>query len=230
MPNILAIIPAKRHSEGVPDKNWTPIINGLSCYDIALNMGAATCQRVAVSTDAVVGGGVLRSTAGLRVIARPGLTDAMVDVVRHALSVVPGDDMEIVVLLQPTSPLRTVATVKRAIDMLETCECSSVVSVSPCYPPEWALRLTEAGYLPRDMDKLATRRQDLAPAYKRDGVVYATRRWVIDRDGLYGPAPRPLFTPPEESLSIDTPEDWEEAVRRLKARQASDAALSTGKP
>jgi CMP-N-acetylneuraminic acid synthetase len=65
-----------------------------------------------------------------------------------------------------------------------------------------------------------TRRQDVRPAFSREGTVYAFRRSTLERYGsIYGEDCRPLVIDPAESLSIDTPEDWAEAERRLRSRE-----------
>lgn len=229
----LALIPAKRVSTGVPDKNWKPIDGALSCVDLAVRVAVSACDRSYVSTDdantlraymilLACRGSVLQRPAELCQPDTP-----MLDVVKHALAQVPGPDDEIIVLLQPTSPLRSVETVKRAIAMLALdSTATSVVSVRPVrlLPDNWYLRLNDNGGL-ENIQAVDARRQDADSRvhYLRDGVVYAFRRRnLIDgqplswqRGNIYGDHALPLFTPPAESLSIDTPEDWDEAVRRL---------------
>lgn len=225
----LALIPAKRHSEGVPDKNWKDLLGdeGASCARLALMVGVACCDRTYLTIDEPwpdywFGDSLLDS--GWLVLYRPhGLPDTMLDVVRDALAQVPGPDDEIIVLLQPTSPLRTAETVRQAIRMLEADKsATSVVSVSPSYPIEWTLSLHSYGELYLQyhdfglLGLMPSRRQDCEPAYKRDGVVYAFRRTTMrEYLDIYGSAAMALHTPPAESLSIDTPADWDEAVRRL---------------
>jgi CMP-N-acetylneuraminic acid synthetase len=64
-----------------------------------------------------------------------------------------------------------------------------------------------------------TRRQDARPAYSRDGTVYAFRRSTIENSGgIYGEDCRPLLIDPSDSLSIDSPADWDEAERLLARR------------
>ena len=64
-----------------------------------------------------------------------------------------------------------------------------------------------------------TRRQDARPAYSRDGTVYACWRATLDRWGtIYGERCQPLIVNAADSLSIDTPDDWAEAERRLAER------------
>ena len=241
MSQTLAIVPAKRNSTEVPDKNWKPIApDGMNCVALAKHVAFHSCDRTVITTDHDKADGVMssRRQSGLTerwderehltIVGRPdGLCTpeaSMLDVIRHALSVVPGPNDEIIVLLQPTSPLRTVETVKKAIQMLEEAGTAahSVVSVSPSYPLEWSMTIS-AGELEDHnggcIGAFPARRQDCKPTYKRDGVVYAFRRTSPAIWGdIYGAVALPLHTPPAESLSIDTPEDWDEAVRRLKER------------
>jgi CMP-N,N'-diacetyllegionaminic acid synthase len=54
-----------------------------------------------------------------------------------------------------------------------------------------------------------TRRQDMPPAYIRDGTVYAFWRRTVTRYGnIYGPESTPLIIPPEETCELDTMSDW----------------------
>lgn len=226
----LALIPAKHHSVGVPDKNWKPITpDGRNCVDLAVQVASAALDPLSlretvsvISSDTDLNTGVLEMCRA-RAISRPmDLPDTMLAVVQDALTQVPGPDDEIIVLLQPSSPLRTPETVRRAIQMLEEADddTHSVVSVSPTYPRDWTLTVEGdgilVGYEGMSLGELPTRRQGCRPAWKRDGVVYAFRRSAISEYGdIYGWRPKPLYTPPSEALSIDTPEDWDEAVRRL---------------
>lgn len=250
MSKTLALIPAKLHSVGVPNKNWKPIHpSGKNCVALAWLSAVGCVDHVVISTDQEKYERVMENKRRTReelgidmplngpngiaantYIARPpNLPDTMLAVVQDALRQVPGDDDEIIVLLQPTSPLRTVATVRQAIQMLdEIPEADSVVSVSPAYPKEWLLAVYDGRLEMSDdhwdrlfkrLEFLPDRRQDCQPVYKRDGVVYAFRRRTLNTHGnIYGVDARPLYTPPEEALSIDTPEDWDLAVTRLSAR------------
>jgi CMP-N,N'-diacetyllegionaminic acid synthase len=237
----IALIPAKRHSVGVASKNWRPITSdGFHCVDLAVQVAKAALDpddiRETVSfvwTDQPVA----LTTCAYGAVAHErskGLPDTMLAVVQDFLATVPGPDDEIIVLLQPSSPLRTAETVRKAIQMLvENPKADSVVSVSPSYPIDWLISVNHRGYLYRSasdcpsnepLGAMGSRRQDCAVTYKRDGVVYAFRRSTVTKYGdIYGSNCLPLYTPPEEALSIDTPADWDEAVRRLQARASVQA-------
>jgi CMP-N,N'-diacetyllegionaminic acid synthase len=64
------------------------------------------------------------------------------------------------------------------------------------------------------------RRQELPPAFHREGQVYATRRDVlIDRNSLYGARTVGFAIDPAASVNIDTPDDWQRAETMLAGRR-----------
>jgi len=168
--------------------------------------------------------------AGLEVpFMRPAALAAddtpMVPVIEHALAAMSGQPWspEIVVLLQPTSPLRRPDHIRDAVRMLRDTGADSVVTVVEVprhLSPDYVMRI-EGGRLKPFLPDGArvTRRQDARPAYSRDGTVYAFRRSTIERSGgIYGNDCRPLLIDAGDSLSIDSPADWDEAERLLTRR------------
>jgi CMP-N,N'-diacetyllegionaminic acid synthase len=127
------------------------------------------------------------------------------------------------VLLQPTSPLRTPSHVRAAVDLLRTSGADSVVTVIEVprhLSPDYVMRI-ENGILTPFLPEGArvARRQDARPAYSREGTVYTCWRRTIDRFGnIYGDDCRPLVIDAAQSLSIDSPEDWDAAERLLAKR------------
>jgi len=96
----------------------------------------------------------------------------------------------------------------------------TVVEVPRHLSPDYVMRIDDGRlktFLP-DGERV-TRRQDARPAYSRDGTVYAFRRSTIEKScGIYGEDCRPLIIDPSDSLSIDSPADWDEAERLLARR------------
>jgi CMP-N-acetylneuraminic acid synthetase len=146
----------------------------------------------------------------------------MVPVIEHALAELTrqGWSPEIVVLLQPTSPLRRPDHIRAAVKLLRETGADSVVTVVEVprhMSPDYVLRIEDGRlktFLP-DGERV-TRRQDARPAYSRDGTVYAFRRSTVEKSGgIYGGDCRPLLIDPSDSLSIDSPADWDEAERLL---------------
>jgi CMP-N-acetylneuraminic acid synthetase len=99
----------------------------------------------------------------------------------------------------------------------------TVVEVPKHLSPEYLMRIEDRvlrPFLPEGAR--VTRRQEARAAYSRDGTVYAFRRETLDRFGsIYGANCRPLVIPGSESLSIDTPGDWDRA-EHLLARDLSE--------
>ena len=227
---VLAIVPARGGSKGVPGKNVRRLGGRtLLEYTAAAARDAAVIDRIVVSTDSEDVAAAGRA-AGLEVpFLRPAALaqddTPMLPVIRHAIDEVTraGWTPELVVLLQPTSPLRRPDHVARAVDLLRSSGADSVVTVVEVpkhLSPDYVMRI-DAGvlrpFLPEG--ERVTRRQDVRPAYSRDGTVYAFRRDTLDRCGsIYGDDCRPLIIDARESLSIDTPEDWAAAEKILEAR------------
>lgn len=147
-------------------------------------------------------------------------------VVRHVLDALAerGGPVQIgVVVLQPTSPLRTAAHIDAAIDLLSRTKSDSVVGLRPIeHPLEWAVTLgPDARVRPRlGQVKAPSRRQDAALAYWPNGAIYAS--WtagLLERDELMGPDTRGYVMTPEESIDIDTEFDLLVADALLKYRQ-----------
>jgi CMP-N,N'-diacetyllegionaminic acid synthase len=141
------------------------------------------------------------------------------DVLRDHLDRHP--EVDAVVLLQPTSPLRAAEDVRACLDALERAE--RVVTVTPDgHPPNWTFRLTPDGVLDPVLgwDAVASRRQDAAPTYRLNGAVYAARAEVVRRGhGLVTPESAVVVMPVERSIDIDDDLDLELA-RLLAARMA----------
>ena len=228
-PNVLALIPARVGSKGIPNKNFRPIVGGWSPLQLAIRAAVdARCEPV-VSSDSfnleLWGDGDL---VNWLYAPAPLHTDTcpMIDVVKDALDRVPGPTDQIIVLLQPSQPLRTPAHVQAAIALLQETQADSVVSVvelPPTHSPEWQCVINESGGLEFwSLDPwpgIAWRRQDLPKTYIRDGTVYAFYRQTVQRFGtIYGKHVMPLIIPAEESCSLDTMQDWAEAERRLQGR------------
>jgi len=150
----------------------------------------------------------------------------MLTVVEHALTALAAEGYEpdAVALLQPTSPLRRAEHLRAAVAVLDSTDATSVVSVTQIPPhlaPHYAMRLEDDHLVPfLAGGSRITRRQDVPPAYYRDGTIYLTRTsTVTDRHDLYGPRCVPLVLDAKETLSIDTPDDWERAERMLQERE-----------
>lgn len=228
---VLAIVPARGGSKGVPRKNVAELTPGrtLLHYVAEAARGTVRVDKVILSTDDEEIAQVGRD-AGLDVpFMRPPELAAddtpMLPVLQHAIghAASGGWVPEYVVLLQPTSPLRRWQHIDDAVSLLVNSHADSVVTVVEVpkhLSPDYVMKI-EGGTLRPFLPEGAriTRRQDVRPAYYRDGTVYAFRRDTIERFGnIYGDRCLPLLLEARDSLSIDSPEDWAAAARILAAR------------
>lgn len=223
----LGIVPARGGSKGVPGKNVRSL-NGrpLLDYTAAAARESGVLDRVVLSTDSPEIADIGR-TCGLEV---PFLRPAdlarddtpMLPVLQHTVQTLAAEGWvaEVIVLLQPTSPLRRPSHIRDALARLRSSNADSVVTVVEVprhLSPDYVMRI-EDGVLRPFLPEGAriTRRQDARPAYSRDGTVYACWRATIERFGnIYGERCEPLVIDATESLSIDSAGDWAEAERRL---------------
>jgi CMP-N-acetylneuraminic acid synthetase len=102
--------------------------------------------------------------------------------------------------------------------LLEKTDADSVVTVLPVpaeYNPHWVYFKSEGEALRLSTGEPSpiTRRQDLPPAFHREGSVYVTRRLIVlERNSLYGEKLAGHLMDASRSVNIDDAEDWERAV------------------
>jgi N-acylneuraminate cytidylyltransferase/CMP-N,N'-diacetyllegionaminic acid synthase len=135
-------------------------------------------------------------------------------VVMHAIDWVNAHEstgFEQIVLLQPTSPLRTAEDIDNALNLLQEKNADSVVSVSEAHSHPFLVRqVSEDGrlqdFMPTPSGYLA--RQNLPPVYAINGAVYVVRRDVLmEQQTFYTNRTYAYLMPTERSLDIDTPWD-----------------------
>jgi CMP-N-acetylneuraminic acid synthetase len=218
---LLAVIPARGGSKGLPGKNVAPLGGKpLIAWTVEAARGARSVARTIVSTDDDAIAAAARAAGAEVPFRRPavlsGDTATTLDVVLHALDACPG--FTHVAVLQPTSPLRRAAHVDGAVAAMQAAGADSVVSLCPVSePPWWMYTLGEAGRMqPLLPAATATRRQDLPPVYILNGAIYVTEvarlracRAFVDAATIGYPMEE------RDSVDIDTAADLEEARRRL---------------
>ena len=219
MANVLGVIPARAGSKGIPNKNLA-LLGGrpLLAYTADAAKASRKLTRTIVSTDDV-GITECAKSFGLAVLTRPAALAAddtpMLPVLQHAIEAMRRDgfDADIVVLLQPTSPLRRAEHIDSAIDLLESSGADSVVTVTEVphqFNPVSVMRLDGERLVPFLDGPTVARRQDKPRVFARNGpAVLAVRTAVLEGGSLYGNDVRPLVMDAEESLDIDSPADIE---------------------
>jgi CMP-N-acetylneuraminic acid synthetase len=243
---ILAVITARGGSVTLPRKNVLPFCGKpLIAYSIEVALAArdagAPIESIIVSTDDAEIADVSRRFGAdvpfMRPLALAQSNTPSLPVVQHAVAFSEQERTlryDWILLLQPTSPLRTKEDIAGALAVAEqpdTTGVASVTSAANSHPAK--LKLIEDGilkpYLGQDLQQPA--RQDFAfEVYKTNGAIYLTRRDVLmEQDSFYGSRARPFIMPPERSTDIDTLLDFEMA-EFLYRRQAGVASRSTPAP
>jgi CMP-N,N'-diacetyllegionaminic acid synthase len=227
--NVLGVIPARGGSKGIPNKNLALLCGRpLLAYTADAVRESTRLTRTIVSTDDERIAECATSL-GLEVpFMRPASLAAdeapMLPVLQHAIGAMQsnGFDADIVVLLQPTSPMRRGVHIDAAIDWLARTAADSVVSVVEVphqFNPASVMRL-EDGLLKPFLDgPTVTRRQDKPRLFARNGpAVLAVRAAVVAAGSLYGERSWPLGMSAEDSLDIDSASDLRLAEYLLAAR------------
>jgi CMP-N-acetylneuraminic acid synthetase len=214
----------------VPRKNLALLAGRpLIAYTIDAALRCEDLTRTMLSTDDPEIADVARAMGCDVPYLRPAElatdTTPTVDVVLHALDWLEeeeGVQPQFLVVLQPTSPLRTPDDIACALAMFDKDAVDAVVGVGvPSTHPQWAVTVAQDGYLSRyvPQDSRPMRRQDLAPLYTPNGAVFAIRREALLRERTLFPTRTVAYVmPPERSLDIDSP--WDLHVADLLLREA----------
>lgn len=226
---VLGLITARGGSKGVPRKN-VRLLNGkpLLEYTAESASEARSLCRVVISTDDEEIADVARRCGVDVPFMRPSElaldTSPTFPVLEHALVTLreQGEEYDAVCLLQPTNPLRRSSDIDACVEILFRTGADSVVSILPVpheYNPKWVYWQRNDGDLKistGDTEPIS-RRQDLPPAFHRDGSVYVTRsKTILTGKSLYGERVRGYEIDPRFSVNIDTEEDWKRAEERLR--------------
>ncbi len=221
----VGIIPARGGSKGVPGKNIRPVAGKpLILWTLEVALAATELDRVIVSTDSPEIARISKQAGAEVPFMRPpelARDDTPgIDPLLHAvqwLADYEAYEPEKVMLLQPTSPLRSAEDIAGALRLFEEKSADSVVSVTePGHHPYWMKRLDETGRM-KDfitLDRKPTRRQDLSPVWALDGAIYLIWRQVLMSERTLFPANTfPLFMPRERSIDINT--EWDLRLAEL---------------
>ena len=223
-PRVLALVPARGGSKGIPRKNLQ-LLGGrpLVTHAVTAGLRATLVTRVVCSTDDAEIAEVARAAGAEVPFLRPPelAADATEDwpVFAHALDWLEqhaGWAPDLVVNLRPTSPMRTPAHVDAAIRLLLDTGADSVkaVCLARQHPHKMWLRVPDGSLEPFQKTPFRLSRgpdvprAELEDVYWQNGLVDVTRRAVIrDQGVMIGARVAGLVTSPEESIDIDTPLD-----------------------
>jgi CMP-N,N'-diacetyllegionaminic acid synthase len=226
---ILAVVPARGGSKGLPGKNVRPL-GGIPLIAHSLRL-AAMCpeiDRTIVSTDDPSIADIARAHGGDVPFLRPAEIardeTPMAPVLQHA--VLEMERLErrrygSVLLLDPTSPGRLPSDVTRAVELLDgDAHAQGVIACSkPTFNPFWVGVVERDGYLvPAFPGAGAGRRQDVPTFLRINGALYLWRRDFIARLGVVREEPQLLLEMPEaRAFSIDDLHEFEVAEQLIAA-------------
>jgi CMP-N,N'-diacetyllegionaminic acid synthase len=221
---ILGLIPARGGSKGIPRKNVKQLAGKpLIAWTIEAALRSRQLDAVVVSTDDDEIAEVSRRAGATVPFIRPAElaldTTPGLDPVLHALDALP--QYNAVLLLQPTSPLRTTQDIDACLSLAAARNTPSVVSVCEADThPQLTYRLgTDQGLTPYVAAAPAMRRQDLPSAVALNGALYfAHRRWLQRGRSFIGSETIAYPMPRERSVDLDSALDWHLAELLLKER------------
>jgi CMP-N,N'-diacetyllegionaminic acid synthase len=212
LPFVVALIPARGGSTRIPQKNLAPLGgHPLLAHTVLAARKANLVSNVYVSTDCSAiasasrryGASVVRRPAELATAEAPTEPSLF-----HAVETIERNEarrVDVIVMLQVTSPLRRAHRIDQAIELMMRTACDSVVSVTPevgyyflgDIGPGGKL---EVGYDPHNR----LRTQDIPPRYRENGAIYVmTREQLMERRCRMGGDMRALVMNAEEAIDID---------------------------
>ncbi len=212
----LAVITARGGSKGLPRKNVL-MAGGkpLVAWTVEAAIAAECVSRVVLSSDDEEIMAAAKDAGCDVPFTRPSHlasdTASSIDVLLHALDQLPRFDY--VVLLQPTSPLRTAEDIDAAFELMLERGAPSCVSVCEAdQSPYWMYKVAAGDKLQRLLSEVngATRRQDLPPIYVLNGAIYIAQiDWLRANKSILGGETVAYLMPKDRSLDIDTAQDFE---------------------
>jgi CMP-N,N'-diacetyllegionaminic acid synthase len=219
---VLCLVNARAGSKRLPGKNLRPFLGEpLIVHTLRAALSSGCVDRVVVSTDAEEIAAVSRAHGAEVPFLRPAAlaTDSAssIDVVLHVLDELSGREgyrPDVVVLLQPTSPLRTARHLSEAFAILAP-EVGAIVSVYGCKPPTWTYRLTVNGHItPAIPDEAPVAPHGGDRFVMPNGAIYIARAdYLRAHLGFMGPDTIGYMMAPDSSVDIDDEADFAFAER-----------------
>ena len=217
-PKVLALIPARGGSRRLPGKNLLKLCGEpITVWSIKAAQQSKYVDRIVVSTDSDEIAEVARVAGADVPFIRPNYlasdTASSLDVVKHALNELnqKGQCYEFIVLLQPTSPLRTSKHIDESFELLQSKDADAIVGVTELdHPIELTNRLPDdlsmKGFFTTDSH---LRSQNFPKRYRVNGAIYLVRveslikeNTIFLSDRIYA-----YKMDREVSVDIDTPYD-----------------------
>ncbi|WP_288266688.1 cytidylyltransferase domain-containing protein [uncultured Methanobrevibacter sp.] len=233
---ILVVIPARGGSKGIPRKN-VRLLDGqpLISYSINVAKSSEYVDDVVITTDdseiallsEKFGASVIRRSEELSTDETPldpVVYDAMVQKEKLAF-----DEYDLVITLQPTSPLIKTSTLDQVIEKFEDFAIDSVITVVDDRRLSWGYDENNERFFPNYIER--KNRQDLPKDFKETGAILATRRKFVNEFSRLGTNIDIVEVSQEESVDVTNYEDWwiaEKYLQRKKIAIVPNASESVG--
>lgn len=212
----LAVIPARGGSKRLPNKNRL-ILSGkpLVSWTIEASNNSHHIDKTIVSSDDhnILS---IAQNEGVEILLRPNSlsTDkaSTYDVLKHVLDSLCSDSFDYLVLLQPTSPLRTTKHIDEAIEQLYDQKAEAIISVTEMeHSPLWSNTLPQNGCMKNfiSSELKGKRSQDLDCYYRLNGAIYIVniKQFLLEHE-FFCDKSYAYLMPPDASVDIDTMLDF----------------------
>ena len=225
----IAIIPARSGSKGLKDKNILPL-NGkpLLSYSVECANRSGMFDKVFVSTDSQKYAKIAEQYGADASFLRSKETSSdnadSWSVVREVLTRLRerGEIYDEIMLLQPTSPLRTEHDIVNAIEVMQEKDANAVISLTEAdHSPLWCNTLPANGSMENfDNEQYENvPRQQLPVYYRYNGAIYLLKKEELYKQKMFKSGCYAYIMPRERSVDIDTEFDFKVAELYLKERE-----------
>ena len=230
IPNRIAIIPARSGSKGLKDKNIRPL-NGktLMAYSIDAAVKSGAFSTVFVSTDSELYAKIAIDNGAdahfLRTQENSADNSSSWDAVREVIRHFESENVffDEIMLLQPTSPLRTSEDILQAIKVFTDKKAMVVESLTEMdHSPLWSNTLPEDGSMDSFFNEFSNLpRQALPRYYRENGAIYLLKREVLDKEDqeMFAEKCFAYIMPRERSIDIDVELDFRIAEVMMSATE-----------
>lgn len=224
---VIAIIPARSGSKGIPNKN-VKIVGGkpLICWSIEAAINSKFIDKIVVSSD---GDDILETSSQYEEVILLKRPDELAQdhtptspVVLHAINTLGIDEnsFDYLVLLQPTSPLRTATDIDLAFEAIFTSKANCLISVAePEHHPLKSFKTNEKGFIEGLVNNEFPfmPRQKLPKVYQPNGAIYIIKiKEFLSRETFFTDKTIPFEMSVNKSIDVDTIQDIYNIEQMLK--------------
>jgi CMP-N-acetylneuraminic acid synthetase len=217
---ILAVIPARGGSKGIPKKNIKLLGDKpLLQFTAEKALASKLLTKVILSTDsdeiAQVGRAIGLEVPFIRPESLALDSTPTIQVLQHALKFYENQNVffDAICILQPTTPFREDGFIDIAIEKFKTTGVETLISVLEVphsFNPHWTFKVDQKQNLKiaTGESEIISRRQELPKAYYRDGSIYIIKTNLIKDGVLFNETIGYIESKKENNINLDTMEDW----------------------